>query len=114
MWFRNAMVPQRKTCGNGHLTFFRGFLHHPGLMKRVTFLAPLLMGDPQVQLELRNVPPPAGVRVAQARLNPRAGSRQEGNLNSSWRCCMGYKSGRHFLQRRIQPRVDHRSDAGGP
>lgn len=20
MWFRNAMVPQRKTCGNGHLT----------------------------------------------------------------------------------------------
>jgi len=57
MWFRNAMVPQRKTCGNGHLTFFRGFLHHPGLMKRVTFLAPLLMGDPQVQLELRNVPP---------------------------------------------------------
>jgi len=27
------------------------------LMNRVTFLAPRLMGDPQVQLELRNVPP---------------------------------------------------------
>ena len=30
MWFRNAMIPQRKTCGNGHLTFFRGFLRQPG------------------------------------------------------------------------------------
>jgi hypothetical protein len=27
------------------------------LMKRVTFLEPLLLGDPQVQLELRNAPP---------------------------------------------------------
>jgi hypothetical protein len=27
------------------------------LMKRVTFLAPLLLGAPQVQLELRNIPP---------------------------------------------------------
>jgi phospholipid N-methyltransferase len=35
MWFRNAMVPQRKTCGNGHLTFFRGFLRQPGLIGSV-------------------------------------------------------------------------------
>ena len=30
MVFRNAMIPQRKTCGNGHLTFLRGFLRQPG------------------------------------------------------------------------------------
>ena len=35
MWFRNAMIPQRKTCGNGHLTFFRGFLRQPGLIGSV-------------------------------------------------------------------------------
>jgi phospholipid N-methyltransferase len=35
MRLNNAMVPQRKACGNGHLAFFRGFLRQPGLIGSV-------------------------------------------------------------------------------